>query len=93
MRSNHATRQLPFFTIESTGLVDRYEKAQKMYDTKTRHYRHVFRGTLSPFDEDWKIEDHAAALGNDEELIRRLEEFKLAEEQHCESWLVISRHC
>jgi hypothetical protein len=56
-----------------------------MYDTTTRHYRHVFRGTLSPFDEDWKLEEHAEALGNDEELITMFEAVKLAEEDHCES--------
>jgi hypothetical protein len=55
-----------------------------MYDTMTRHYRHVFRGTLSPFDDDWKLEEHAAALGNDEELIAKFEALKLAEENHCE---------
>jgi hypothetical protein len=60
-----------------------------MYDTMTRHYRHVFRGTLSPFDEDWKMEDHAAAFGNDEELIKRLEDFKISEENHCEFLLAM----
>jgi len=58
-----------------------------MYDTMTRHYAHIFRGTLSPFDEDWKPEDHAAALGNDEDLIAKFEAVKLTEEKHCESIL------
>jgi hypothetical protein len=86
-------RHLQSLSIRITELVDRYETAQKMYDTMTRHFRHVFRGTLSPFDDDWKMEDHAAALGNDEELIKGLEEFKLAEEHHCRSKLVITHRC
>ena len=55
-----------------------------MYDALTRHYRHAFRGTLSPFDEDWKLEEHREALGNDEDLIEKFKEFKLSEEEHCE---------
>jgi len=61
----------------------RYERARKMYDTMTRHYRHIFHGTLTPFDEDWKLEDHASTLGNDSSLIERFKLLKLAEEYHC----------
>lgn len=62
-----------------------------MYDTMTRHYRHVFRGTLSPFDADWKMEEHAEALGNDKYLISRFQQLKVAEENHCELILILHR--
>ena len=54
-----------------------------MYDVMIRHYRHVFRGTLSPFDEDWKNERHRELLKNDRSLIRMFEALKLEEIKHC----------
>jgi hypothetical protein len=54
-----------------------------MYDTMTRQYRHVFRGTMSPFHEDWRLEKHSEALGNDDSLINLFEQLKVAEEYHC----------
>jgi len=51
-----------------------------------RHYRHVFRGTLSPFDEDWKNERHTELLKNDKSLIRMFEVLKLEEIEHCKQW-------
>jgi hypothetical protein len=54
-----------------------------LYDAMTRHYRHVFRGTLSPFDDDWKIEEHASTLGNNSELIEKFKAFKLVELNQC----------
>jgi hypothetical protein len=64
--------------------VDRYQKAQKLYDVMIRHYCHIFRGTLSPYDEHWKLEGHAAVLGNNRDLIEKFEAFKLVEEDQCE---------
>lgn len=55
-----------------------------MYDTMTRHYCHVFRGTLSPFDEEWELQAHASAFGNDAELMEKFQAFKLVEEDQCE---------
>ena len=73
---------------QTTAVVDRYQKAQKLYDTMTRHYCYVFRGTLSPFDEDWRPEKHATVLRNDKELIEKFEAFKLVEEDQCKSKFV-----
>jgi hypothetical protein len=55
-----------------------------MYDTTIRHYRHVFRNTLSPFHEEWKVEKHSETLGHDQALINYFERLKTAEEKHCE---------
>jgi hypothetical protein len=55
-----------------------------MYDTTIRHYRHVFKGTLSPFREDWKLEKHSEILGEDQDLMNRFQQLKVAEEKHCE---------
>ena len=54
-----------------------------MYDTMTRHYSHVFRGTLSPFHGDWDLGDHSETLGNDKNLKDRFEQLRKAEEYHC----------
>jgi hypothetical protein len=55
-----------------------------MYDTMIKHYRHVFRDTVSPFHKDWKLEEHLEVLGNDQTLVEQVQHFKLAEENHCE---------
>jgi hypothetical protein len=54
-----------------------------MYDTMTRHYSHVFKGTLSPFHDDWDLETHSETFGNDEGLKERFEQLRKAEEHHC----------
>jgi hypothetical protein len=60
-----------------------------MYDAMIRHYFHVFRGTLSPFHEDWKMEDHRDALGNADNLIAKFRQLKMAEEHHSELYLMM----
>jgi hypothetical protein len=65
-------------------LIPRVNRGRTMYDTMIKLYRHVFRGTLSPFHQDWSLENHTEALGHDEALIERFERVKMAEEKHCD---------
>ncbi|KAF2491590.1 hypothetical protein BU16DRAFT_122880 [Lophium mytilinum] len=60
----------------------RYQSCRKMYDDLTRTYIKVFHGTISPFDKDWELEKHSDAFGNDEELIEKFQQLKLAEAYH-----------
>jgi hypothetical protein len=48
-----------------------------------RHYARVFKGTLSPFDDDWQTADQKDALLGDEALITLFEQFKVAKAHHC----------
>lgn len=50
----------------------------------TKHCAHVFKGTLSPFHDEWRAEKHESLLGHDPELVRLLEDVKAAEHYHCE---------
>jgi hypothetical protein len=49
----------------------------------TRHYARVFKGTLSPFHDDWETANQKDVLLGDEVLVARFEQFKIAEAHHC----------
>lgn len=55
-----------------------------MYDLMIRQYVRVYEGTLSPLCKDWDREKHKSAFDYDEGLIRKFEQYKAAEEHHCE---------
>lgn len=54
-----------------------------MLDILTAHYGYIFKGTLSPFHDEWKAEKHERLLGNDLVLIKLLDDVKTAEKYHC----------
>jgi len=54
-----------------------------MYEQLARTYIKIFHGTTSPFDKEWELEKHGDAFGNDEELMEKFRQVKLAEKHHC----------
>lgn len=67
------------------ALEPRRDAARRLYEMLTQHYMVVFKGTLSPFDKDWDLEDHEEALDHDERLKELFRKFKSAEKYHCSS--------
>ncbi|KAF2428804.1 hypothetical protein EJ08DRAFT_662194 [Tothia fuscella] len=76
------------FAKKAGLLLPRYTRGRDMYDTMIRHYRHVFRETLTPFHEDWKLEKHKEALQDNSSLIDQFERLRLTEAKHFNSELV-----
>lgn len=54
-----------------------------MLEIMTTHYGYIFKGTLSPFHDEWKAEQHKDLLGNDLVLTKLLDDVKTAEKYHC----------
>ncbi|KAI0855116.1 hypothetical protein F4860DRAFT_497329 [Xylaria cubensis] len=63
-------------------MVPRRDNNKLILEQLTMHYAHVFKGTLSPFHDEWRAEKHESLLGHDSELARLFEDVKAAEHYH-----------
>ncbi|TAQ91046.1 hypothetical protein B7494_g666 [Chlorociboria aeruginascens] len=70
-------------------VAQRYQNGRIMYESTVRQYARTYKGTLSPFHEDWDGEMHQNAFDHDEDLISKFEQLKIAEKHHYENELTL----
>ena len=60
------------------------EKSKAMYELLSTAYSITYRGANSPYREKkWRLEDHAGALGHNEDLSNMFLEVVAYERQYC----------